>query len=388
MTDRKAKQRGHNEGTITQRNDGTWEAKISLGYQVGLDGTPKRVRKSFYGKTRKEVSAKLNKALEDHWHGLPVAVERQTVGQYLDRWLSDVVQPSVRPKTHHSYAQLVRLHLTPGLGHHQLSVLAPQHFQAFLNDKLAAGLSPRTVQYLRAVLRRALGQALKWGLVARNVATLTEPPRSVHHEMKFLTPMQARSLLDAARGDRLEALYAVALAVGLRQGESLGLRWSDIDLDAGTLTVRTALQRVDGALMLVEPKTETSRRTLSIPPTVIAALRAHRDRQSFEQAKAGPRWIETGLVFTTPKGTPLDSRNVTRRFKALLHTAGLHDMRWHDLRHSCASLLLAQRVPYRVVMETLGHSQISLTMRYSHLIPELRREAADSMERLLSGTEG
>lgn len=379
------RQRGHNEGTITRRQDGTWEAKVSLGYQIGTDGKPKRVRKSFYGKTRKDVSTKLTKALEDHRQGLPVAVERQTVGQFLDRWLADVVKPSVRPKTYHSYAQLVRLHLIPALGHHQLATLAPQHVQRMMNDKLAAGLSPRTVQYLRAVLRRALGQALKWGLVARNVVTLTEPPRSVHHEMKFLVPTQARALLDAARGDRLEALYAVALALGLRQGESLGLRWSDVDFDAGTLTVRAALQRIDGTLRLVEPKTETSRRTLSLPSTVATALKAHRDRQAFEQAAFGARWVDTGLIFTTPKGTGIDGRNLTRRFKALLQVAGLPDMRWHDLRHSCASLLLAQRVPYRVVMETLGHSQISLTMRYSHLVPELRREAADSMERVLAG---
>lgn len=378
--------RGHGEGGIYQRkSDGLWVASVSVGHALTSDGAPQRKRKVIYGKTRKDVSEKLKAILRDQQQGLPVDVGRQTVAAFLNHWLTDEAQPSVRPKTYQSYAQIVRLHLIPTLGHVQLSQLVPQHVQAMMNDKLRAGLAPRTVQYLRAVLRRALGQALKWGLVARNVATLVEPPRSVHHEMRFLSPAQARVLLDTAKGDRLEALYAVALALGLRQGETLGLRWHDVDLEAGTLTVRAALQRLGGVLKLVEPKTDSSRRTLSLPPSIAAALTAHKDRQGFERAKAGAAWIDLGLVFCTPKGTPVDARNLTRRFKALLEIAGLPDMRWHDLRHSCASLLLAQRVPYRVVMETLGHSQISLTMRYSHLVPELRREAADSMERVLTG---
>ncbi len=147
-----------------------------------------------------------------------------------------------------------------------------------------------------------------------------------------------------------------------------------------------ALQRVDGHLVLVEPKTSQSRRTLALPPTVAAALGAHRHRQDLERAAAGVAWANVGLVFTTSEGTPLDARKVVRRFKRLLAAAGLPDMRWHDLRHSCASLLA--QVPHRVVMETLGHSQIALTMRYSHLVPELRDEAAASMERILVGGVG
>jgi len=384
-----AGRRGHDEGSITKRADGSWEAKISLGYRSGKDGKVRRVRKSFYGKTRREVADKLNLALRDHQQGLPVAVERQTVATFLDRWLEEVVRPTVRPRTHHSYAQLVRVHIAPAIGRHQLTTLAPQHVQTMMNDKLAAGLSPRTVQYLRAVLRRALGQALKWGLVARNVATLVDPPRSVRHEIAFLTPAQARTFLDVVRGDRQEALYRVALSLGLRQGEALGLRWQDVDLDDRTLRVRVALQRIGGKLVLTEPKTRQSRRSIPMPGSVVAALREHRDRQTFERATAGDRWQDWGLVFPTPTGTPVDARNAVRHFKAALVRAGLPPMRWHDLRHSCASLQLAQGIAPRVVMETLGHSQIGITMNtYSHVIPEMQRQAADLMDDLLSGTGG
>ncbi len=373
--------RGQNEGTITKRADGRWEAKINLGYKNG-----KRHRRSFYGKTRREVAEKLASALREHQQGLPVAAERQTVAQFLDRWLADVVQPAVRPKTHHSYAQLVRLHVKPALGHHQLTKLEPKHVQAMLNAKLASGLSPRTVQYIRAVLRRALGQAFKWGLVARNVAVLVDPPRSIHHETQFLPPFQARVLLEVVRGDRLEALYSVALALGLRQGEALGLRWRDVDLERGTLSVRTALQRVNSKLQLVEPKTERSRRTLPLPPTVLAALRQHRHRQLQERLVAGSRWNNSwDLVFTSTIGTPLDARNVVRHFKGALERADLPDMRWHDLRHSCGSILAAKKVPLRVIQEILGHSQISTTVRYAHVVPEAQREAADLMEAVLAG---
>jgi len=378
--ERKRRGRGAGEGSIYQReSDGLWVASVSLGYVNG-----KRNRKTIYGKTRKQVADQLKDLLHDEKRGLPVKVERQTVAQFLDRWVEDVVRPSVRPRTYQSYKQLIRLYLGPALGRHQLAKLEPQHVQAMMNEKLAAGLSPRTVNYQRAILRRALGQAVKWGQVSRNVAALTEPVRGKTPEIRPLSVPEARKLLAAAHGDRLEALYSVALALGLRQGEALGLRWTDVDLDAGTLTVRYALQRLDGTLQLVEPKTDQSRRTVALPATVVAGLTAHRDRQAFERAKAGARWRESGLVFTNTLGGPLEPRNVVRHFHALLATAGLPRMRFHDLRHTAATILLAQGVPQRAVMELLGHTQLSTTMRYTHILPAMRREAADLMERALA----
>lgn len=398
-----ANRRGQREGSIFKRSDGRWAAVLNVGWRDG-----KRHRKYFYGATRGEVQKELTAALRAQHQGLPVAPERQTVRQFLTTWLSECVRPSVRPRTFVSYSQLVRVHVAPGLGHIVLSKLSPQDVQAFLNTKLkarrgnvskrkpnnpdersaeaqdATTLSPRTVQYLHAVLRRALGQALKWGLVARNVATLVNPPQVRRLEVQPLSPGEARQLLDAIDGDRLAALYSVALALGLRQGEALGVRWQDVDLDAGTLTVRKTMQRVYGKLELVDPKTTKSHRTVALPDVAVAALQSHRVRQLEERLLAGSRWQESGLVFATAIGTPLDGRNVTRHFQKLLKDAGLPRQRFHDLRHTCASLLLSQGVHPRVVMETLGHSQFKLTMdTYSHVIPELQREAAGRIDEIL-----
>jgi integrase len=372
--------RGHNEGSIYKRDDGRWVAIVTLGYEGG-----KRKRKSFYGETRKDVQEQLTKALRDLQQGLPIASERLTVGDFLQRWLEDVVKGKKEPKTYASYAQLVRLHLAPELGRIALAKLSPQEVQEFINRKQAAGLSPRTIQYLHAILRAALNRALKWGLVSRNVATLVEVPSVRRKPTQFLEPEQARRLLDDIRGDRLEALYTVALAIGLREGEALGLRWQDVNLETGTITVQVGLQRVEGKLQLKNLKTEHSRRSISLPQFANAALRSHRARQLEERLQAGELWEEHGLVFTTALGKPLDSRNVVRRFKRALQQAGLPDQRFYDLRHTCASLLLVQGVHPRVVMEILGHSQISLTMNtYSHVAPQLQGEAAERMHRLLT----
>jgi integrase len=373
--------RGANEGTIRLRPDGRWEARVLVTGPTG-----RKVRRSLLARTRKEVQGKLADALRAEADGLPHPDERLTVAAFLDQWLRDSAMPTVRPKTFQSYVGIVRVHLAPGLGHLHLARLTPQQVQAFLNAKSREHLAPRTVAYIRAVLRQALNQAERWGLVTRNAARLAEPPRVPRREVSPLSPDQAREFLDAIHGDRLEALYLVALGVGLRQGEILGLAWSDVGFVSSTLAVRHALQRVDGRLILVEPKSVTSHRVVALPAIVLDALRAHRTRQREDRLLAGSRWHddERGLVFTTTIGTPMDGIAVTRRFQALLLAAGLPRQRFHDLRHACASLLLAQGVSPRVVMETLGHSQISLTLNtYSHVIPALGRAAAAQMDAML-----
>ena len=370
--------RGHNEGSIYRRKDGRWTAVLTIG-----SGR----RKSYYGRTRAEVQAKLAPAAAALQTGLlPPVSERQTVGQFLTGWLANTAKPSVRPATFRGYEGKVRTHILPGLGNVTLVKLTPQRLEAFLNHERRAGLSPQTVQHLRAILRAALSDAVKWGLVPRNVAALVDGPRVPHHDIRPLSPDEARSLIGAVAVHRLGALFSVALAVGLRQGEALGLRWEDIDLYGGTLTVRKALQRIDGSFDLVEPKTVRSRRTIALPSAAVDALRTHRARQIEERLMAGSLWDDDwGLVFTTTTGCPLHGTNVTRTFQQLLAKAGLLRQRFHDLRHSCASLLLAQGVHPRVVMETLGHSQIGLTMNtYSHVLPPLQREAAARMDEVLA----
>ena len=372
--------RGHGEGSIYQReSDGKWVASITLERVAG-----KRVRKTFYADTRRDVKDKLTRALHDQQRGLPISTDRQTVAQFLARWLTETAKPSVRPKTYTSYEQIVRLHLTPELGAIRLEKLTPQDVQRFMNRKLAANLSPRTVDICRCVLRQALNHALRWGIVSRNVAALVNPPKQKREIHRFLTPDEARGFLDVVRGERLEALFTVAVAVGLRQGEALGLRWRDVDLDSGTLTVRHGLQRIDGTLQIVEPKTALSRRTIALPAIALRALKDHRRRQLEERLLAGPLWVDGDFVFASHTGTPLDARNVVRHFHTLRERAGLKWLRFHDLRHAFGSLLAAQGVHPRVAMELMGHSQLSVTMQiYTHVAPELAREAALSIDAAL-----
>ncbi len=372
--------RGNGEGSIFKREDGRWCAAISAGWRNG-----KVLRKYIYGQTKDEVRQKLTKAKRDQDMGLPIAMERQKLSDYLHNWLENSAKPSIRPKTYVSYEQLIRVHINPALGGIYLEKLAPQHIQQFINDKLAEGLSTRTVQYLHAVLRRAIVQALKWGLVGRNVVTLVDAPRVEHKVLRPFTPEEAQKFLEAVKGDRLEALYSVALSLGLRQGEALGLRWDDVDLENGTLSVRYALQRVKGKLELVEPKTQKSRRTIALPAMAVSALTKHKMVQESEREWAADRWQVTGHVFTSTIGTPLDDCNVTHQFHRILKTAGLPRLRFHDLRHTCATLLIAQGVHPRYVMDILGHSQIGLTMNtYGHAYLAIQREAATKMDEILN----
>ena len=226
---------------------------------------------------------------------------------------------------------------------------------------------------------------MKWILVARNSAALVDPPRVERREITPLDPEQAKTLVEQCLDHRLGALFTVAVALGLRHGETLGLRWAeDVELDSGVLHVRQALQRRKGGIFFVVPKSKRSRRSVAMPAVVTAALKTHRVRQLEERMVAGSRWVESGLVFTTRRGTPLDPSNVTKAFHELLVSAGLPRIRIHDLRHTAATLLLAQGVSPRVIMEILGHSQISLTMdTYSHVLPALQREAAEQMDAVL-----
>jgi integrase len=373
--------RGNDEGSIYKRGDGRWVAVIHLGYEGG-----RRRRKSFYAATRSEVAIKLAAALKAHAEALPIPGERQTTAQYLNHWLEQTVKPNVRRSTYRGYEAKLRVHIIPGLGRITLVKLSAERVQSFFNDRLRSGLSPQSVRHLKAILRAALNDALRWGLVARNVAALVDGPRVHQKEIRPLVPAEARQLLEAVRGDRLAALYTVALALGLRQGEALGLRWEDVDLEAGILSVRVALERSDSHFRLIEPKTRQSRRTIALPEVALRALRSHRANQLEERLLVGSDWEDTwGLVFTTPTGAPLYGGSVTRQFQEILVHAGLPRQRFHDLRHACASLLLVQGVHPRVVMETLGHSRIALTMdTYSHVIPELQREAATKMDSLLA----
>ena len=373
--------RGSGEGSIYKRSDGRCAGVVDLGW---LDG--KRNRKSMYAKTRKEVQEKLNTALLSHRRGLSFQSETLTVREFLFDWLAESVKPIVRPRTYQSYAELVRLHLEPSLGRIRLSRLTPRDVRKLINSKLNVGLSPRRVQYIHAVLRKALSQAEKDGSVARNVSKLADAPKVEQAEISPFDPNEARLFVKAISGERLEALYLLAIAIGLRQAEILGLSWKDIDFDKSQCIVRKTLQRIDGEFRFVEPKTTRSRRTLALPDIVITSLKEHKGRQVGEMLVAGDNWEKSDLVFTDLSGKPLADSVVRRRFYRILEGAGLRRQRFHDLRHACASLMISQGVPSREVMETLGHSTIAMTLnRYAHIFQEAQKETADKMGKLLTG---
>jgi len=370
--------RGQGEGTIRHRKDGRWEARLDLGYSNG-----KRQRKAIYGKTRKEVQDALRDAVKAHQRGKPITTKSESTAVFLTRWL-ETVKPKLRPMTYRSYEARVHQHIIPSLGRVPVQQLKPQDVQALLNEKAATKLSASTVRGIRAVLRAALQQGVKWQQLEYNAAALADPPRVPDRQPKWLDLSQAKSFLEAVADDRLESLYRVAVSLGLRQGEALGLRWNDVDLDGGQLRVSWALQRVNGHLELVEPKTKKSRRTVMLPATVANALRAHRSRQVDEQQKAGSKWQDQDFVFTTLLGTPLEGTRVTKDFQKVLDKAGLPQMKFHELRHSCVSLLGAQGVAPRTIQEIMGHSQMSTTMGiYAHVMPSVLRDAADAMDRVL-----
>lgn len=373
MTSRRA----NNEGSIYRRKDGRWVASVSV--EGGR-------RKYLYGKTRHEVARKLTVALKARLDGLPIVGERQTVEQFLDSWLESV-RPSLRPRTWTRYEELLRLHAVPEIGHLPLARLTPQHVQRLYAGRLERGLSPTTVRHLHTTLHTALGQAAKWGVVARNVIGLVAPPRSTHREMSVLSPEQARALLAAASGDGLEALFVLALSNGMRQGELLGLRWKDVGLEMGRLQVTTSLQWTRDGPLFGEPKTPRSRRQITLTQAAADALRRHRVEQAQERLRLDAAWEDNDLVFADEIGRPVSPWILIRHFQALLAKADLPKIRFHDLRHTAATLLLGQGVHPKIVSEMLGHSNIGTTLDlYSHVTPVMQRQAADVMDAVLAGS--
>jgi integrase len=377
-----SKHRGHGEGSIFKRKDGRWVAELFVGFD---QETGKKQTLRWYADTRKQVADDLTVTLRDRLQGLMSKPGRRTVGQFLDAWMRDVVKNNVRPATYQTYRSVLK-HAAP-IRDVPLSKLTPQHVQRLYADTLAAGLG-RTAQTLHAVLHRALGQGVKWGVIPRNVTEAVERPKVETKEFHALTKEEADRLLKAAEGDRLYALYVLAVACGLRFGELLGLRWEDIDLGAGRLTVNHQLQGTeDGRPVLTAPKTAKSRRTITLPGTALAALRKHRSRQLEERLRLGEVWQDYGLVFCSEVGTALRESNVrNRHFRPLLERARLPRITFHGLRHTCATLLLGQGVHPKLVQEMLGHSSISMTLDlYSHVSPPMMDEVAAKMDSILGG---
>ena len=395
--------RANGEGTVYQRKtDGRWVGAVTLD-----DGR----RRSVYGTTQREARAKLKDLVLRVDAGLPMTSTRSgTLGAYLDQWVtttlaSRVASGRLKASTADSYADMVRLHITPELGAVPLDKLTPARIRTWLTAKQretsARGtpLSSRTVAYGHAVLRKALADAQRDELVSRNVAALVEPPLVRRAAPTVITRAEARALLSEAADDRLGALWLLLLGVGLRRGEALALRWSNVDLDAGTLTVRKSLQRrrtgeftpsgrKRGALVEVDPKTDASAATVALPAQLVARLLAHRKAQIVERM-ASMVWVDPDLVFTTSLGTALEPRNVNRSWDELCQRAGVRHLRIHDLRHATATFMLAAGVELKLIQATLRHSRLSTTADvYAHVLAEVQRSGADRMDGMLTQLAG
>ncbi len=376
--------RASGESSIYRDEDGRWHGYVSLGKKEN----GRRDRRHVSGAKRTDVVAKVRELERKRDAGTAGAAGKApTVRQWLEHWLDTIAARKVRPSTLVRYRQLVANQLAPGVGHHRLDRLQPEHVEKLYSDLQEGGLSPASVVQVHRVLSRSLKVAMQRGKIARNVCTLVDAPTLEREEVRPLSSQDARRILEAARGRRNAARWSVALALGLRQGEALGLAWDAVDLDAGTLTVRQALQRQPGrGLVFVQPKSRAGRRTVALPGPLRDALRTHRAAQAAERIAAGSAWEDHDLVFCQKNGRPLDPRSDHRAWRSLLAAAKVRPARLHDARHTAASLLLQQGVPARVAMEVLGHSQISLTLgTYSHVVPELAEDAARRMGEALWG---
>ncbi len=384
-------------GQIIKRGEQRYLIRIFLGRH------PTTGKRSYRNETvrgnKKTAEARLTQLLRERDTGTLIEPTRVTLDQYLDEWLQSAAKPRLRQSTYDGYELILKLYVRPELGDRPLASIQPLDIQALYAGMIERGLSPRTVRHAHAVLRSALNQAVKWRLLHNNAALFVDLPRQQKKEMHALSPEQAQAFLKAAADDKWGVLFALALTTGMRPGEYLGLQWKDVDLTKGIATVRRAVAfRSGGEWEFAEPKTAKSVRRIPLPPSVTAMLVEHQTKQAERVAATRQRreekgepfeYSDHGLVFAGDQGQPLDLRNLTQRhFRAILKAAGLpQELRLYDLRHSCATLLLAQGEHPKVVSERLGHASVTLTLdTYSHVLPTMQQQAAERLESALFGS--
>lgn len=374
-----SKRRGRGEGNISQRSDGRWQGRVDMGR--GPAGT--RQRKTVYGATRKDVASDLNRLLGRAESGELLVTSTPTVASWLNDWYR-AHQDLWRPATRRTYRIAIDDWLVPHLGPLRLEKLKPVTIQRWVNQQTSAGASVHIV-LAHVVLRSALKWAMTQRVLTFNPAALVRVPRPTPKRPAPLSAEQARRLVTAATDHRLGGLVLVSLTMGLRIGEACGLTWADVDLTAGTVKVRQQVQQVGGALDVAPLKTPASRRTLALPAFVVDVLKTRRTRQREERLKAGHRWHQDhDLVFTTAHGGMLNPNAVRKALRGLLTAAELPTVRFHTLRHTAATLLLADGAPLFDVSRILGHSQISTTAdTYGHLVDDMTAGAAARMDALI-----
>jgi integrase len=386
--------RGQGEGTIRKRKDGTWEARVTVGFDPAA-GKQKQISKYF--KKREDAKDWLAKAVHEQSTGAFVEPEKITFGNWLARWLAVYVKPKVRPASHTNYHDLARNHIIPALGSIPLQKLTTDTVQEFYNQKSEngrldgqGGLSPRIIHMTHQVINGSLKQAVRQKLIPHNPAEYTARPGLKYKEIQPLDTTEVNRYLEAVRGDRLYPAFLVEMTTGLRRGELLAITWDCLDLAKGVLTVKKALARVrtaDGkrsALQFSEPKTDSGKRTIPLLPEVVAALKEHRKRQLEERLFFGQAYRDNGLAFCTADGRPLEPRNFHRKHTQNLKKAGIRHVRIHDLRHTFATIILQEGENPENLRDLLGHTRTSTTMDlYCHSTEEGKRKAVQRLRGII-----
>ncbi len=376
--------------SIYEGADGRWHGRVTMG--VRDDGRPDRRHVS--AKTEAEVIRKVRELEKDRDAGRTKRPGRAwTVEKWLDHWLENIAAGSVRPKTYAGYQTAVRRHLIPGLGGHRTDRLQAEHIEKLYAAMRAKNLKAGTVHHAHRTLRAALNEAVRRGQIVKNPVLVARPPRLQEDEIEPLTVEEAQRVLAVAAQRRNGVRYAIALSIGLRQGEALGLTWADVDEKGGTLTIRRALQRhtwrhgcggacgkkrgadcpdrFGGGLAIVDTKSRAGRRVVGVPRPLMRALVAHRIAQHAERQQAGSLWVAGDWVFAQPTGKPLDPRADYEEWRELLKAAKVRPARLHDARHTAATMLLVLKVPTRAVMDVMGWSNASMAGRYQHVSAEV-----------------
>jgi integrase len=377
------------QGYVVKRGPQSFAAVVYIGRDPE---TGKERRKWYSFKTRREAQAHVTYLVSQIHGGSTLPFTKLRVGEYLEQWLKDYAEGSVGPVTIVRYQGIARKYLIPALGHIPLARLSPQTIQGYFTNLLKKGLSTTTVHYHAVILHEALGHAVKWGLVARNPGDHVQVPRKRHVEMRVWDEEQVKLFLaEAKRSSPYYPLYLAALTTGMRQGELLGLRWQDVDFALGEARITQTFYRLGGRQIFKAPKTERARRTVALPAVLIEALESLRELQNRQKREARDAYQDLDLVFCQPDGKPLHAHNVVQRdFHLAIGRAKVPRIRFHDLRHCHATLLLQQGVHPKIVQERLGHATPAFTLHvYSHVLPGMQHEAADRLqERLFGGLSG
>ncbi len=375
------------KGHIQKRSKGSWTLWVDLGRDLET-GKRKQQTMTVHG-SKKDAERELRTVLTRIEGGAYVKPAKLTVGEYLEQWLQSYVNSNVGPRTRERYVEIVHAHLIPALGSIPLIALRSKHIQTYYGKALESGrrdgnggLSAQTVQHHHRVLYEALKHAVKHDILIRNIAEAVDPPRPEHKEMVTLAPEQVNKLLDAVRDTPYYNLFYIAIYTGLRRSELLALRWSHIDLDLATLSVVETLHQLHNReFVFGQPKSKKGRRLVALPPSLAILLMEHKQKQELDRMMLGKLLLPNDLVFSNPDGSPLQPDGITKAFTRIVRSIGLHGVRFHDLRHTHATLMLWQGIHPKIVSERLGHSSIAITLdTYSHVLPGLQEAAAQRFD--------